>query len=105
MDPAASQLCAAVLALINTLIARTGHPSDLLRFIQRFSFARWGLEGYVISESNRLTGDWQGQEPLQMACCMCRSSREGAVRVRFVEQNPSKHHVGTCMPVSPRRRL
>ncbi|KAL4853041.1 ABC transporter G family member 28 [Chlorella vulgaris] len=58
MEPSAAQLSAAVLALINTLIARQGHPGALLRLAQSFSFARWGLEGYVIAESNRLTGAW-----------------------------------------------
>lgn len=47
-----------MLALINTLIARQSHPRGLLRLAQAGSFARWGLEGYVISESNRLTGVW-----------------------------------------------
>lgn len=56
MEPSAAQLSAAVLALINTLIARQGHPRGLLRLVQAFSFARWGLEGYVIAESNKLTG-------------------------------------------------
>lgn len=58
MDPAAAQLSAAVLALINTLIARQGHARGLIKLAQSFSFARWGLEGYVISESNKLTGVW-----------------------------------------------
>ncbi|KAL4448129.1 hypothetical protein ABPG75_005348 [Micractinium tetrahymenae] len=58
MEPSAAQLTAAVLALINTLIARQGHARGLIRLAQTFSFARWGLEGYVISESNKLTGVW-----------------------------------------------
>lgn len=58
MEPASAQLAAAVLALINTLIARQGSPGALVAAAQHFSFARWGLEGYVISESNRLTGVW-----------------------------------------------
>lgn len=58
MEPSAAQLSAAVLALVNTLIARQGHPHGLLKLAQTFSFARWGLEGYVIAESNKLTGVW-----------------------------------------------
>ncbi|KAL4449383.1 hypothetical protein ABPG77_007027 [Micractinium sp. CCAP 211/92] len=58
MEPSAAQLAAAVLALVNTLIARQGHARGLVRLAQNFSFARWGLEGYVISESNKLTGVW-----------------------------------------------
>lgn len=55
LDPSAAQLSAATLALINTLIARQGHARGLVKLAQTFSFARWGLEGYVIAESNRLT--------------------------------------------------
>lgn len=55
LEPSAAQLSAATLALINTLIARQGHARGLVRLAQLFSFARWGLEGYVIAESNRLT--------------------------------------------------
>ena len=55
LEPSAAQLSAATLALINTLIARQGHARGLVKLAQRFSFARWGLEGYVIAESNRLT--------------------------------------------------
>lgn len=58
LEPSAAQLAAAVLALVNTLIARQGHARGLVRLAQSFSFARWGLEGYVISESNKLTGVW-----------------------------------------------
>ncbi|PSC68046.1 ABC transporter G family member 28-like [Micractinium conductrix] len=58
MEPAAAQLAAAVLALINTLIARQQHARGLVRLAQWTSFARWGLEGYVIAESNKLTGVW-----------------------------------------------
>lgn len=58
MDPSSSQLAAAVLALVNTLVARQGEPPRLVALAQNFSFARWGLEGFVISESNRLTGVW-----------------------------------------------
>lgn len=56
MEPAGAQLSAAVLTLITTLIARESDPHGLLRIIKELSFARYGLEGYVIAESNRLTG-------------------------------------------------
>ena len=56
LEPAAAQLSAAVLALMNTLVARVGDPSPLVRWAQAFTFARYGLEGYVIAESNKLTG-------------------------------------------------
>lgn len=58
MEPSAAQLSAAVLALVNTLIARQGQPGPLLKLAQSVSFARWGLEGYVIAESNKLVGVW-----------------------------------------------
>ena len=61
LDPSAAQLSAATLALINTLIARQGHAQGLVKLAQTFSFARWGLEGYVIAESNRLTVRWLGR--------------------------------------------
>ncbi len=40
MEPSAAQLAAAVLALVNTLIARQGHARGLVRLAQNFSFAR-----------------------------------------------------------------
>lgn len=94
LEPSAAQLSAAVLALINTLIARQGHARGLLWAVQQFTFARcaagllgpahasapasgqrerptpaapapppslsrrWGLEGYTIAESGKLTGVW-----------------------------------------------
>ncbi|GAB4817511.1 hypothetical protein N2152v2_004557 [Parachlorella kessleri] len=58
LEPSAAQMAAAVLTLICTLIARESDPHGLLNFIKQTSFARWGLEGYVIAESNRLTGVW-----------------------------------------------
>ena len=80
MEPAAAQLAAAVLALINTLIARQQHARGLVRLAQWTSFARWGLEGYVIAESNKLTGaagegkhggEGVGQLPLLCFCLPC----------------------------------
>lgn len=41
LDPSAAQLSAAVLALINTLIARQAHASGLLWVAQQATFARW----------------------------------------------------------------
>lgn len=52
-----AQLAAAVLALLCGLVARQD-GGGLLRAAQALSFARWGLEGFVIAESNRLTGVW-----------------------------------------------
>lgn len=54
LEPSAAQLSAAVFALINTLVARQGRARGLVALLQSFSFARWGLEGYVVAESNRL---------------------------------------------------
>lgn len=42
LEPSAAQLAAAVLALVNTLIARQGHARGLVRLAQSFSFARCG---------------------------------------------------------------
>ncbi|KAG7670998.1 hypothetical protein KSW81_004425 [Nannochloris sp. 'desiccata'] len=53
-----AQLAAAVLTLIATLVARQPEARGLLSIIQQFSFARWSLEGFVIAESNRLSGVW-----------------------------------------------
>ena len=58
MEPSSAQLCAAVMSLISTLVARQSSPTGLLRLAQHASFARWGLEGFVVSESNRLSGVW-----------------------------------------------
>lgn len=60
LEPASAQLSAAVLTLISTLIARESNPHGLLLLIKELSFARYGLEGQVIAESNRLTGGWEG---------------------------------------------
>jgi ABC-type multidrug transport system ATPase subunit len=54
----AAQLAAAVITLIATLVARQPEARGLLSIIQQFSFARWALEGFVIAESNRLSGVW-----------------------------------------------
>lgn len=78
MEPTSAQLAAAVLALINTLVARQGSPGALVALAQRFSFARWGLEGYVISESNRLTGVWLLARCGQVAAASGRSSSGGS---------------------------
>lgn len=59
LDGPASQLCAAVGALINTLIAGKhawGGDRGLLGLAYNLSFARWGLEGYIIAEADRLSG-------------------------------------------------
>ena len=56
MDPAPSQLAAAVMALLNTVIARSKDSSGLLWIFYQLSFSHWALEAYVIAEANRLTG-------------------------------------------------
>ncbi len=71
MEPSAAQMSAAVLTLISTLIARESNPHGLLRLIKETSFARWGLEGYVISESNRLTGGLPALAALPCAFLHC----------------------------------
>lgn len=58
LEPGTAQLAAAVFSLLSTMIARQGNPSGAVRLLQGFSFARWALEGMVVSESNRLTGVW-----------------------------------------------
>lgn len=58
LEPGTAQLAAAVSALLAALVARQGDPSPLVRRLQAFSFARWALEGMVVSESNKLSGVW-----------------------------------------------
>eukprot|EP00879_Flechtneria_rotunda_P029763 GHRR01032209.1.p1 GENE.GHRR01032209.1~~GHRR01032209.1.p1 ORF type:complete len:374 (+),score=126.46 GHRR01032209.1:272-1393(+) len=58
MSPSAAQLTAAVTALINALMASKFATSGVMGFLNTISYARWGLEGYVIAEANRLTGVW-----------------------------------------------
>lgn len=58
LEPGTAQLAAAVFSLLSTMIARQGNPSSAVQLLQGFSFARWALEGMVVSESNRLTGVW-----------------------------------------------
>ncbi len=53
-----ASLAAAVITLISTLIARQPGAHGLLSLVQKLSFARWALEGFVIAESNRLSGVW-----------------------------------------------
>jgi len=53
-----AQLAAAVITLIATLVARQPEAHGLLSIIKQLSFARWALEGFVIAESNRLSGVW-----------------------------------------------
>jgi hypothetical protein len=93
MEPSAAQLSAATLALINTLVARQGHPRGLLRLAQAFSFARWGLEGYVIAESNKLTGGRAGGVgavggvggPVHVSASACLpSTTDKTVRVEYL---------------------
>lgn len=59
MDPAPSQLAAAVMALLNTLIARSKDSTGVVRLFYQLSYSHWALEAYVIAEANRLTGAFQ----------------------------------------------
>ena len=45
MDAAASQLSAAIFALMCSLTARNHHGPGLMGLFYHLSFARWGLEG------------------------------------------------------------
>lgn len=56
MDPAPSQLAAAVMALLNTLIARSKDSTGVVWLFYQLSYSHWALEAYVIAEANRLTG-------------------------------------------------
>ncbi|KAK9815422.1 hypothetical protein WJX72_003407 [[Myrmecia] bisecta] len=58
MEPAASQLSSAIFSLICALNARKHSGPGLMGLAHKLSFARWGLEGFIISEANRLTGVW-----------------------------------------------
>lgn len=57
MGPSAAQLTAAVFSLINALVASKFGTSGLMGFLNTISYARWGLEGYVLAEANCLTGE------------------------------------------------
>jgi len=52
----ASAQLAAVVTLVATLVARQPAARGALAMAQNLSPARWALEGYVIAESNQLTG-------------------------------------------------
>ncbi len=58
MGPSTAQLTAAVFALLNALVASKFGDSGLMGLLNTLSYARWGLEGYVIAEANCLTGAW-----------------------------------------------
>eukprot|EP00775_Hariotina_reticulata_P010763 gene10763-10919_t len=58
MSPNAAQLTAAVAALINALVASKFATSGVMGILNNISYARHGLEGYVIAEANCLTGVW-----------------------------------------------
>lgn len=61
MGSNAAQLTAAVSALINALVASKFSVSGVLGLMNRVSYARWGLEGFVIAEANCLKGGLQRQ--------------------------------------------
>lgn len=55
----AAQLAAAVLVLINTLVAqRHQAPVGIVKAAMALGFANWALEAYVLAEAKRLTGVW-----------------------------------------------
>ncbi|KAL3137532.1 hypothetical protein ABBQ38_004816 [Trebouxia sp. C0009 RCD-2024] len=58
MEPASAQLSAAIYSLIAALLGRRHDGPFLLWCVYNLSFARWGLEGFIISEANRLNGVW-----------------------------------------------
>jgi hypothetical protein len=57
MGSNAAQLTAAVSALINALVASKFSQQGALGLMNRLSYARWGLEAYVISETSCLKGE------------------------------------------------
>jgi hypothetical protein len=58
LEPNAAQLTAAVLALINALIAKQKDGRGLVYAAYQLSYAHWGLEAFSIAEANRLSGVW-----------------------------------------------
>lgn len=56
MGSNAAQLTAAVSSLINALVASKFSVDGVLGMMNRVSYARWGLEGFVIAEANCLKG-------------------------------------------------
>ncbi len=57
MEPGPSQLAAAVVSLIATLVARSKDSGGLLWLAWQASFSHWALQAYVIAEAERLTGE------------------------------------------------
>eukprot|EP00890_Picochlorum_soloecismus_P005658 jgi/Picsp_1/6093/NSC_03447-R1_white-brown-complex abc transporter family len=53
-----SQLAAAIITLLQTLIAREPDSGFFMNILQSISFPRWAMEGFVIAESNQLKGVW-----------------------------------------------
>lgn len=68
MSPTAAQLTAAVAAVLNAVVASKFQADGFLGMIQKVGYARWGLEGYVIAEANRLTGKKPARACGYMAC-------------------------------------
>lgn len=56
MEPSPAGLHAAAVPLTSTLVARQPSPAGLPRVAQHAGFARWGLEGFVVGGSSRLSG-------------------------------------------------
>jgi hypothetical protein len=57
LEAGPSQLAAAVVALVSTLVARAKDSTGLLWLAWQASFAHWALEACVIAEAERLTGE------------------------------------------------
>lgn len=68
MGSNAAQLTAAVSALINALVASKFSTQGALGLMNTISYARWGLEGYVIAEANCLKGRCHWVRPSFVLC-------------------------------------
>lgn len=58
LGESSSQLAAAIITLISTLVARQPDPGILMILLQSISFPRFAMEGFLIAESNQLKGVW-----------------------------------------------
>lgn len=71
MGSNAAQLTAAVSALINALVASKFSTQGALGLMNTISYARWGLEGYVIAEANCLKGKAKRAVVALWPCRIC----------------------------------
>lgn len=58
LGESSSQLAAAIITLISTLVARQPDPGIFMILLQSISFPRFAMEGFLIAESNQLKGVW-----------------------------------------------